>query len=396
GDEEKWAEKAVDSLVKKLKKKQGKNAISELEKALSNPTQPSGCVTIPRSLDGRLQVAHKKNLPHVIYCKVWRWPDLMSHHELKALDCCKYPYNSKQKEVCINPYHYRRVEITGMIGGRYPDSDYMTPAKNFQSVTSMSQLSLNLNIPHAGSVSPQELYSPTRSFLSNESPSPGITIDDFNEYGWGSNQQQGNEPKEWCSVSYYELNNKIGETKRISSSSVQIDGFSDASETVGRVCLGLISNVNRNSTVEKTRRSIGEGLSLTRDEVDGFVVIRLRCLSQNPIFVQSRSFNVSHDYGLTTVCKVPPGCRLDVYDDRILLKCIKEASQSPNKCVELFGLNNMCSIRLSFVKGWGEDYKRVDITSTPCWVEIFFYDALIKLDSVIRHETPSNAISSKS
>jgi hypothetical protein len=54
-EEEKWAEKAVDSLVKKLKKRKG--AIEELERALSCPGQPSKCVTIPRSLDGRLQVS---------------------------------------------------------------------------------------------------------------------------------------------------------------------------------------------------------------------------------------------------------------------------------------------------------------------------------------------------
>ena len=61
-----------------------------------------------RSLDGRLQVSHRKGLPHVIYCRVWRWPDLQSHHELKAESCCKYPFNAKQKDVCINPYHYTR------------------------------------------------------------------------------------------------------------------------------------------------------------------------------------------------------------------------------------------------------------------------------------------------
>lgn len=53
-EEEKWAEKAVDSLVKKLKKKKG--SMEDLEKALSSPGQKSKCVTIPRSLDGRLQV----------------------------------------------------------------------------------------------------------------------------------------------------------------------------------------------------------------------------------------------------------------------------------------------------------------------------------------------------
>lgn len=66
-EEEKWAEKAVESLVKKLKKTAG--AIEELEKALSCPGSESKCVTIPRSLDGRLQVQHRKSFPHVIYCR---------------------------------------------------------------------------------------------------------------------------------------------------------------------------------------------------------------------------------------------------------------------------------------------------------------------------------------
>lgn len=59
-EEEKWAEKAVDSLVKKLKKRKG--AIEELERALSCPGQASKCVTIPRSLDGRLQVRFLINI----------------------------------------------------------------------------------------------------------------------------------------------------------------------------------------------------------------------------------------------------------------------------------------------------------------------------------------------
>lgn len=43
------------------------------------------------------QISHRKALPHVIYCRVYRWPDLQSHHELKAIDDCRYCYESGQK-----------------------------------------------------------------------------------------------------------------------------------------------------------------------------------------------------------------------------------------------------------------------------------------------------------
>ena len=80
---------------------------------------PSLSVSAPpvhpgRSLDGRLQVSHRKGLPHVIYCRLWRWPDLHSHHELRAMELCEFAFNMKKDEVCVNPYHYQRVETPGM------------------------------------------------------------------------------------------------------------------------------------------------------------------------------------------------------------------------------------------------------------------------------------------
>ena len=53
GDSEKFARRAIESLVKKLRKKS-----DELENLViavkSKGRQPSKCVTIPRTLDGRL------------------------------------------------------------------------------------------------------------------------------------------------------------------------------------------------------------------------------------------------------------------------------------------------------------------------------------------------------
>jgi len=66
------------------------------------------------------------------------------------------------------------------------------------------------------------------------------------------------EPENWCSMAYYELNNRVGEVFHASAPSIVVDGYTDPSRS-DRFCLGLLSNVNRNSTIENTRRHIGKG-----------------------------------------------------------------------------------------------------------------------------------------
>lgn len=60
-------------------------------------------------------------------------------------------------------------------------------------------------------------------------------------------------------MAYYELNNRVGEVFHAQTHSVIVDGFTDPSNNNERFCLGILSNVNRNSTIENTRRHIGKG-----------------------------------------------------------------------------------------------------------------------------------------
>ena len=195
------------------------------------------------------------------------------------------------------------------------------------------------------------------------------------------------EPACWCSITYYELNQRIGETYHATCTQVVVDGYVDPCISADRFCLGHQSSVNRirNSTIKNVRRQIGNGLLLFYVGGEMFA----ECLSDRPIFVQSRYCNYSNSFHPTTVCKVPPGCTLKIFNNQEFAQLLAQSIDQGFDVV--FNLIKMCTIRVSFVKGWGSDYHCQDVTSSPCWIEMHLNGPLMWLDKVLSHMTPTAA-----
>ncbi|PVD36210.1 hypothetical protein C0Q70_03185 [Pomacea canaliculata] len=279
------------------------------------------------SLDGRLQVSHRKGLPHVIYCRLWRWSDLQNHQELRATERCEFPFHLKLDRVCVNPYHYMRVEppvLPPVLVPRHTEIPDKIPQLDDYSNTVPentdfpASLNDNFSIPDT----------PPPGYLSEE----GETTDSQDMAAENADLQPVTykEPDFWCSIAYYELNTRVGETFHASQPSLTVDGFTDPSNSE-RFCLGLLSNVNRTQQVEMTRRHIG--------------------------------------------------CNLKIFNNQEFAALL---AQSVNQGFEsVYQLTRMCTIRMSFVKGWGAEYRRQTVTSTPSWIEIHLNGPLQWLDRVL-------------
>ncbi|XP_030046323.1 SMAD family member 6 isoform X2 [Microcaecilia unicolor] len=246
--------------------------------------------------------------PHLVLCRLFRWPELQHPDQLKALSGCQSqgPGGAGQGgSVCCNPYHFSRL-----CGPESPPPAYSRLSPNAEQKPLDASMSLD---------------------TMKQSP--------------------------WCKVAYWEHRTRVGRLYAVYEPSVCI--FYDLPQGNG-FCLGQLTLDHRNETVERTRSKIGYGILLSR-EADGVWVYNR---SEHPVFVNSPTLDVPNCRTLL-VEKVLPGYSIKVFDYE--KSCLLKQANEP---ADVDGPYDPNSIRISFAKGWGPCYSRQFITSCPCWLEV--------------------------
>ncbi|XP_055323230.1 mothers against decapentaplegic homolog 6 [Sitodiplosis mosellana] len=300
------------ALTKKLKEAQVETLCQAVKYG-----QTTNCVLVPRLLiEGQD--------PHVIACRLWRWPDLRYAIELKRIPSC--PNETDPVYVCCNPTHWFRICRTDS-----PPPPY-------------SQFAMER-------LKPEDRTSEER--VRDPSIFPGSLSTDGEEKSSSG----------WCQLAYWEQSQRVGRLFPVENSAVNI--FAEQTRGDG-LCLTTLAMQRLSATpdvVLKARQKIGLGVTLSREQDGVWIYNR----SSAPVFVHSPTLS-DIDSRSVLVYRVPPGHCLRAFDHD---KAAKESYAWPTSIAgNELGPVDKYSVRISFAKGWGPNYTRLEVISCPCWLEV--------------------------
>uniref|UniRef100_A0A8C2B068 Mothers against decapentaplegic homolog n=1 Tax=Cyprinus carpio TaxID=7962 RepID=A0A8C2B068_CYPCA len=412
GESESFSKRAIESLVKKLKEK--KEELDSLITAITtNGAHPNKC---------DYTVAGRKGFPHVIYARLWRWPDLHKN-ELKHVKYCQCAFDLKCDSVCVNPYHYERVVSPSIdlsvltLGGPGPSVDVLVKdefdAQPSHSAADGGHSIQTIQHTASSSAPPSAFNSPallppadstsSASTSAFTSMSAGPTSESlfhafmqpaspvyismsacFPPLGAPSSWPRGSSippsvphqnghlqhhPPLPHTGHFWSVHNELAFQPPISTHPAP-DYWCSIAYFEMDIQVGETYKVPSNCPVVT---------------VDGYVDPSggdRFCLGQ--LSNVHRTEAIERARKITRKCANERNLTLSAGAPKVASYSIDRLSAAAGIGVD--DLRRLCILRMSFVKGWGPDYPRQSIKETPCWIEIHLHRALQLLE--VLHTMP--------
>jgi len=399
---------AIRSLVKRLRRSFGVNHIKNLIFALENKTPKSECVTIPRSQDGRIQIANRKATPHVLFSSIFRWSHVKSHHEI--IGCCKHSVEKQLSKACINPYHYMLrhehnkikleapecliedsiEEIIGSDSVSGDEDDIENSKRNIkrEAVESSDEFSTSSDddvpldrigfVPKIRRRVKKRPFRPIRKIIRPIKTSVFTQPIHCSVIAHTSDVKDA-ELQPWGSIKYHEFENPLGSTLLANCSKVNIvNSINDVQQNSFEQIFQLqdIFNINRSKDSIDAQKNIGQGILLMWQHE--------RLILQNntsaSLFLESAliSLNLS-----IRVIEVHPGTTNLIFNtqdfDDELKKSLNYGYQ------RVYDTRQYCSLRI-YLKSPLDHFGQVVLSS--CWLEVNLFSPLKLLDKVLLKMKP--------
>uniref|UniRef100_A0AC34FGL6 MH2 domain-containing protein n=1 Tax=Panagrolaimus sp. ES5 TaxID=591445 RepID=A0AC34FGL6_9BILA len=183
----------------------------------------------------------------------------------------------------------------------------------------------------------------------------------------------------WCNITFFEYSHQVGNVFRGITPSVLIDGSYSKSDPK-HMSLGQMLNVERLIVSREIVSQIGNGLELRLSST----TIELISNCPMPVFLQAPIFSLMFDQSVhvSTVYRLPPSTRIILFDfetfNSVMSKSCETLSWNDSNI-----LQKLASVKISFGKGFGKEYRRTTVEQTPCWLHIVLIDPIRIIDQFL-------------